>query len=371
MNNAEVIKGIEMTIEGLSAIKNALVGADNEAPVTKSKSQERREAVQNPVAAGETVHGKFSVEQLNGMKYNEFKKLAASLGVKCTGTRDEITERILALDVEVTKDDAVVSEPVEEESAEEVAETKSSKSSRLSTGKRKIANKADGPTKDEFDEQAEKIADDTPIEDIIAALSDVDIKATKKNAIAKLAQALRDGLIEAEDEDEDTDEEVEDEDLEDSVEEDEDDSDEEEEDSDDEEDNIEADSYFPEYDPKGYNNPDDMTDERKEAIVNKMDEILTDISEDRVEFSAIEEYIEAHATQDEIDLLGEEYDEMEELKLYMELVKRTIDNDGEEHESEDPYEVGEHDMCCGHELKYVKKTKKYICEVCGAEYEAE
>ena len=370
MNNAEVIKGIEMTIEGLSTIKNALVGADSEAPVTKSKSQERREAVQNPVAEGETVHGKFSVEQLNGMKYNEFKKLAASLGVKCTGTRDEIMERILALDVEVTKDDAVVSEPVEEASAEEVAETKSD---RLSTGKRKIAKKADEPTKDEFDEQAEKIADDTPIEDIIDALADVDIKATKKNAIAKLAQALRDGLIEADDEDEDTDEEVEDEDLEDSVEEDEDDSDDEEEDSDneDEEDDIEADSYFSEYDPKGYNNPDDMTDERKEAIVNKMDEILTDISEEKVEFSAIEEYIETHATQDEIDLLGEEYDEMEELKLYMELVKRTIDNDGEEHESEDPYEVGEHDMCCGHELKYVKKTKKYICEVCGAEYEAE
>ena len=57
--------------------------------------------------------------------------------------------------------------------------------------------------------------------------------------------------------------------------------------------------------------------------------------------------------------------------MYMELVKRSIDNDGEEHEPSDPYELGEHDMCCGHELKYVKKTKKYVCEHCGTEYEAE
>jgi len=384
MNNAEIIKGIDMTITGLNAIKNALAETtqDVEAPVKKSKSVEKREAIQNE----ETVAtGKFDVEQLNSMKYNEFKKLAASLGVKCTGTREEIMERILALDVTVEKD-AVVSEPVEDE--QEVIEAKSD---RLSSGKRKLAKKADAPAKDEFDEQAEKIATDTPVEDIIEALADVDVKATKKNAVAKLAEALRNGLIEVDDDDEDEDEEdvdvdedVDDADEDDSDEADEDDSDEaDEDDSDeaeddseededsDEEDDIEADSYFPEYDPKGYNDPDTMSDERKEAIVTKMGEILTDVSEENLDFNKIEEYIENHATQEEIDLLGEEYDEVEELKLYMELVKRTIDNDGEEHEKEDPYEVGEHDMCCGHELKYVKKTKKYICEVCGAEYEAE
>lgn len=368
MNNAEIIKGIDMTITGLNAIKNALAETTQavEAPVKKSKSVEKREAIQSE----ETVAtGKFDVEQLNSMKYNEFKKLAASLGVKCTGTREEIMERILALDVTVEKD-AEVSEPVDDE--QEVTETKSD---RLSSGKRKLAKKADAPAKDEFDEQAEKIATDTSVEDIIEALADVDVKATKKNAVAKLAEALRNGLIEVDDEDEDTDDQSEDgEDDEDEVDETEtDDSEDEEddEDTDDEEDEIEADSYFPEYDPKGYNDPDTMSDDRKEAIITKMDEILTDVSEENLDFSKIEEYIENHATQEEIDLLGEEYDEVEELKLYMELVKRTIDNDGEEHEKEDPYEVGEHDMCCGHELKYVKKTKKYICEVCGAEYEAE
>ena len=114
-----------------------------------------------------------------------------------------------------------------------------------------------------------------------------------------------------------------------------------------------------------------MSEERAEAILEKMDEILTDISEDTLTIEDITSYIEDNATQDEIDLLGEEYEDDDLIKMYMELIKRTIDNDGEEHEPSDPYEVGDKDLCCGHELKYVKKTKKYVCEQCGTEYEAE
>lgn len=360
MNNAEIIKGIDLAIEGLTTIKNALVGAtpnttaDVEAP--KSKSVAKREKVQKeamnpPVeevdgSAEATVVGKFSIEQLKSMKYNDFKKLASSLGVKCTGTRDEIMERILALDVTVTADSCEVSEPVEEEP---VKESKSGKSSRS----KKVSKKeADEPARDEFDEQAEEIAKETPVEDIIGALADVDVKATKKNAVAKLAEALRQGLIEldAEDEEEEVEEPTEDE-------------------EDGEE--ISADSYFSQFDPKGYNNPEDMTEERAEAIEAKMDEILTAYSDGELTDEDIESYIEDNATEAEIDLLGDEYDEEDLLKLYMELIKRTIDNDGEEHEQGEPYEVADKDVCCGRELKYVKKTKKYICEHCGEEYEAE
>ena len=39
------------------------------------------------------VAGKFDEEQLRNMKYNDFKKFAASLGVDCKGTRDEIMAR--------------------------------------------------------------------------------------------------------------------------------------------------------------------------------------------------------------------------------------------------------------------------------------
>lgn len=351
MNKAEVIKGIDITIAGLTTIKNALaveVTTEVETP-KKSKSVERREKSQevNPTVEeteGSDVAVKFDVEQLNSMKYNEFKKFAASLGVKCTGTRDEIMERILAL--ESSEDDAEVVESVEESVEKEVKPVKKAK--------------MQAPAKDEFDEQAEAIAEETPVEDIIEALAEVDVKANKKNAVSLLADALREGLIELDDEDEEDvedDEEVEVVEAE-IVDE-------------DEEDDITAMSYFPEFDPKGFNKPEDMTDERAEAVVAKMDEILTAYSEEELTDEDVASYVEDNATEEEIELLGDEYDEEDILKLYMELVKRTIDNEGEEHEQGEPYEVADKDVCCGQELKYSKKTKKYICEHCGTEYEAE
>lgn len=377
MNNAEIIKGIDMTIEGLKTLRTAVIGVDETADVEQpktSKSVARRTKVQKEEPAmnapeeteGEAVVGKFSEADLRAMKYNDFKKLAASLGVKCTGTRDEIMERIMSLDVTVTKDGAEVSEPAEED--------KPAKSDKPTGGKKLGKKKADEPARDEFDEQAEEVAKETAVEDIISALADVDIKATKKNAVSLLAKALRDGLITLDDDDEDEEDDSE-EDVED-VEEDADDTedeDEAEDDGDEAEDDEEvgADSYFAEYDPDGYNDPENMTEERAEAIEAKMDEILTAYSDGTLTDEDVASYVQDNATEAEIDLLGDEQEDEEIFKLYMELVKRTIDNDGEEHEPSDPYEVGDKDVCCGHELKYVKKTKKYVCEQCGAEYEAE
>ena len=108
MNNAEIIKGIDTTIAGLETIKRALMSEGVEAKKTKNSDVV---PVKDDTEVGYPVVGKFDPEQLKSMKYNEFKKFAASLGVKCTGTRDEIMERIMALDVTVTEDDAVVSEP--------------------------------------------------------------------------------------------------------------------------------------------------------------------------------------------------------------------------------------------------------------------
>ena len=114
-----------------------------------------------------------------------------------------------------------------------------------------------------------------------------------------------------------------------------------------------------------------MTDERREAVEAKMDEIITEYSDGTLTSDDISSYIEDNATQEEIDLLGDDYTDDDLLMLYMELNKRNIDNDGEEHEPSEPYEVGDANFCCGHELKYENNTKKFICEHCGEEYEAE
>lgn len=351
-NNVEIIKGIDLMIKGLNTIKEELVGGVKTDNIVELPKKEESEPIVEKVeeVVEEKVEGKFDVEKLSSMKYNEFKKFAASLGVKCTGTRAEIMERILALEVT-----AEVVEPEVVENVEEVVEETPVVEEKP---KKKLNKKeVEEVEKDEFDEQAEAIAEETDVEDIIEALADVDIKATKKNAVQKLAEALRDGLIELDEEDEDEEVEETDEVEEAEVEE--------------AEEEFSADSYFSEYDPKGYNNPKGMSEERAEAIEAKVDEIITAYEEEELTDEEIASYIEDNATEEEIELLGEEYTEEDILKLYIELVKRTIDNDGEEHEQGEPYEVADKDVCCGHELNYVKKTQKYICEHCGTEYEAE
>ena len=356
MNKVEVIKGIEETIKGLEHIKTALCEVEKVVPFPSNDVKVEKAEAPTSTENNATVVGKFDVEQLNAMKYNEFKKLASSLGVKCTGTRDEIMERILALDVVVDNGEAEVVDAVEEaDTTEEVVEEAPKKVEKKKIGKKS----AEVAPKDEFDIQAEEVAKETDVEDIIEALADVGVEANKKNAVSLLANALREGLIELEEDEEDEEEEVVEAEI---VEDDEDDTD---------GDEITSSSYFSQFDPKGFNNPEEMTEERAEAITSKVEEIVTAYSEGELTDEDIASYVEDNATEDEIDLLGEEYTEEDILKLYIELVKRTIDNDGEEHEQGEPYEVADKDVCCGHELRYSKKTSKYICEHCGTEYEAE
>jgi hypothetical protein len=360
MNNAEVIRGIDMTISGLNIIKSALGAIETTTPVAQVMNEPVEEKKITDVP-------KFDAGTLSTMKYNEFKKYAAQLGVDCKGTRDEIMQRVLALNAEETS-----VENDEGTTEESVVEEKQEKSDRPAKSKKFAKAEANEPTRDAFDEQAEAVAKDTDVEDIIEALADVNVKANKNNAVEKLAEALRKGLIELDDEEE-SEESVEDNDESedgvfdvDVVEETED-----EDDSDEEDEDFSADSYFPEYDPEGLNAPADMSDERAEAVQTKMQEIIEAVENESLTVEDIQSYLEDHCTEDEASLIADDAEDEEYLKLYMELVKRTIDNNGEEHEPSDPYEVGKHDLCCGHELKYSKKTKKYICEICGTEYEAE
>lgn len=330
MNNVEFIKGLEDVIGGLNRIKDALVTGSDEVLDVATVSKVTKTSTETP-----------SVEDLEKMGYNEFKKYAASLGVKCTGSRAEILQRVLeALEIE---ESSKSSESVKDEASDSKKTKKSSK--------------------DKFDKQAEEIAKDTDIEDIIEVLSDVDIEADENNCIEKLAHALREGLVDLDDEDEDDD------DAEEVVNEE---SDEEEsiEDGSDEED-ISPKSYFADFDPEGLNDPETMSKERAKAIESKMTEILEAIEGEELSLEDIESYIEDNTTDDEKELLPDDYTESDLSAFYMELIKRTIDDDGEEHEPSDPYEIGEENLCCGHILKYSKKTEKYICEICGTEYEAE
>ena len=196
-------------------------------------------------------------------------------------------------------------------------------------------------------------------------LADVGIKANgKKSDITMLlAKALADGLIDIDDEDEEeSEEEAEETEAEES---------EVAEDESEDEAEFNADSYFEEYDPDGVNNPENMTEERAEAVHAMMEETIEAIENEQITEEDISTFCENTCTQDELDQLGDDYEFEDLVALYLETKKRMIDDEGNTNEPGEPYEISEENYCCGHALKYDKKGKVFICEVCGNKYEAE
>lgn len=376
MNNAEVIRGLDMIINGCKVIKTAIVGsmfipdiaddvkevaetpevktevaADFKEETSKTAEVQEETPIEKPV---ETTIGGKTLDEISRMGYNDFKKFAATLGVKCTGTRDAIMERIMSLVADTATEDT--STDTEEAPFEVTEETITETAEEETTGE----EISDNEESIDYNAMAEEILNsgEYDVDDIISELAEVGIKATKKNVSAKLALAFEKGLIELDDcSDDNSDEETAEEETTESA------------------DTITPTAYFKQYDLGEYNNPDDMTEERKSAVITEMKNIISDYYSGKLTADDMTDFISDSTTEEEQDKLNEylsdDDDETELLACYMEIKKHFIDNDGNKNEPNEAYELGEHDMCCGHALKYNKKSKTYICEICGEEYEAE
>ena len=376
MKNERIIEGLNAIIEGATILRDELAGGVEKRNAVESKSATRRQAVQKeqpamnePEETEATVEGKFSREQLMSMKFNELKKLGASVGVSCKGTRDEIVERMLQVTVTAT----VENDEAEPEKTEAPAKDdgKVVPINKKKGGLKKSA-KTEEPEEEEVDEQyiqmATEATEDMSAKEIIEYLAEFDIEAKgKKSDVVKvLAKSIADGIVQLEDDDEDESEEEAD--VEETTAEAEEET-AEDEDEDGEEFNEE--SYFPEYDPEGVNNPDGMSEERAEAVKSMMADIIEGVENDTITEEDIQTFLETYASEEELEALGDDYQFEDLVAMYCEVKKRFIDDDGEEHEAGDPYEIDEENYCCGRKLKYEKKSKKFICENCGEEYEAE
>lgn len=367
----QIIEGLELIIKGATQIKEAL--SSETTPVAEPKVEDKEEtkakekekaiakkptkAVTEEPKAEETEEqsSEYTKEYLDGLKYNELKKLGSSLGVSCKGTRAEITERILSLNTEDSKEVVEeAEEPVEEK--EESKVTPINKKKPLKSKAVKEEEPEEEEEEDEFIEQAKEILEETEEKDVIEALKEVGIKVTKKtNLVEALADAIRNDLLDVSEED-DEEEEEEEEDTENG-----------------EEAVLSVDSYFPEYDTEGLNDPEKMTKRRKVAIEEMVQTVIDELqNSDRDEFEdAISEFVTTFCTEEELEEFSEDYTFEDLLALYIETRKKMIDEDGEEHEAKDPYVLNDENFCCGHELRYDKKSDMYICEVCGEEYDAE
>ena len=350
MRKKELIKALSKIEEGIADVKNLLITDEQVATAqNESAKKDTKEAVSTQSNEGETElqsNGTYTREDLLAMKYNDLKKLGKEIGIKCTGTRDEIIDKILA----VPMADTVKEEPKEEEQSNVVPMKKKSV-------KKEETVEDTTDEEDDIEEQylalAREALKDNDLEDIVEVLADAGIKLSKLQAkkedvvMTKLAEAFQNGMIEAEDEDEDDTDTV------------------------DNGDELEfsEDSYFDEYDPDGINDPETMTKKRAKAIRSLVADIINKYEEEELTTDDIESELEDIITDDDIDLLGEDYSEEELVAFYIEMKKRFVDNDGNICEPSDPYEIGEENFCCGHELQYDKKGKKYVCPICEEEYE--
>lgn len=154
-------------------------------------------------------------------------------------------------------------------------------------------------------------------------------KGKREALIEKIYQAVKDGLFEFEEEDEEPSEEVE------------------------PEEEVESEEET------------DMTEERANAIDAMEDQVHEEFEEGKITRKEMVAYLKQvgiavtkKVTDDDV------------IDMYTEKLALLIDDEGNFHdEGEDPYTINDVPYCCGAPLEETKDG--YKCNVCGTEYEAE
>lgn len=324
---AEVLKGLMMMREGLDMIINSANEGVNEAPITaKPVPTVEAKVEETEVKAPTVVKGNLTREQLDGMTYNDLKKLAKEIGVSAVGARPELTDRILGVEVEVEEEAIVdVSDAPEEEL-----------------------------TGDEVADRVRALVADMSVSDIADVLAEVGVsaKGKKEALVEKLIKAVKDGLISLEDDDEEAvtaDEPVEAE--EEAVTE-----------------EVVADDEDEDYDPTNDPKNPNMTKERKTALVAFDKSTRASVKNGEISYEDMRTFLAEFHDMDVKDL--DEYADKDILDFYIDAASRFVDDDGEIVE-EEAYMLNGEPACCGHALEYEEDKNSFHCSVCGNDYAAD
>jgi hypothetical protein len=363
MYNKMSKEGLFKIREGIDLIINAMNEKDT-ADVTpvetknvnknETKTADVPKAPKKSAPAPEEPMAHFDKEDLDSMAYNDLKKLARDLGVSGAGSRDKIIDRILSIDLNANEDGEV---SVREEAKEEAP--KKSKVAKKIGKKSEPVEEDEEPEEEEVDPLYAQVIEATKemsVEELADTLSDVGIspKGKRQALIDKIYKAVQDGTLSLDDEEEDEDEEPTDEVEEESTETVEDNSDLEDEDGDEDDD---------------VNDPANMTTKRKKACEEYEDSITNGFKNGELSVQELKDFCTEFYGEENAEVIDDLEDE-ELLEYYIDAVKRMINDDGELIE-DGAYEVNGEYFCCGRPLQYAEDTNKYICEICGEEYEAE
>lgn len=309
-----------LVIQKVEADKVKTVPLNNEPKETVKKETVKKEA--EPVEIEEEI----SEVDLGSMKLKELREYAEELGLNSKGKRAEVEERIqeflnseeseeedLDEEVEEVEDDV---EEVEEESEEDDSEE----------------NDSEEDEDDEKYAQVREYVENASDEEIKETLKELGLstKGKREALIEKLYQAVKDGLFEFAEDDEES-EGVED--IEESEE--------------------ESEELL-----------DDMTPERAKGVEELQEQVYADFESGDLTRKDMTTYLKQVGVA-----VTKKVDDDNVLDMYIEKLSLLVDDEGEFHdEGEDPYTVNGVPYCCGAKLE-VLEDGGYKCNVCGAEYD--
>lgn len=345
MKNAEMVKAFRMIAEGFSTLANAFEVEEVVTPIVEPvkevketiketvkeepqpQIQEEAKKSEKVVETTEEVKEEsltYTYEDLEGMSYNDLKSLAKELGVKAIGTKKVIIDSILA---HIGAESNIVEEPKATDVEIEEIET----SSEEDIDVQEVDEDEDMEVEVEHTTLYDQVVSDLEgytDEELADVLSDVGIspKGRRQALLAKIVQAIEDGVIEWEEEDATEEPETE---VEEEVEE-----------------------------PQEHE-----TNARIKARKDEEKAILLAYDKGELSHKEIIKYLKDFNNGRYVSQ-GEEGDIQEYIAIQCDL----IDDEGIKHELADPYYVGDYAYCCGQELNEVDED--LYCEICGTTYEA-
>lgn len=313
-------------------IGNIIVNASKEEKVEVQPEEPKNwgtndEPVEEIIQDPETEESEVD---LGSMKLKELREYAEELGLNSKGKRAEVEDRIREfLDNQGDSEDEEVEEPeVEEESEEpEIEENEDSEEDEDSE------EAEDDEVEDETYAKVMQYVNEASDDELRETLEELGLssKGKREALVEKIYQAVKDGLFEFEEEDEEPSEDVE-----------------------------------PEEETDEETSEDlGMTEERAKAIEAMEEQVQEEFEEGKITRKEMVAYLK----QVGIAVTKKVEDEAV-VEMYTEKLALLIDDEGEFHdEGGDPYNINEVPYCCGAPLEEIEGG--YKCNVCGTEYEAE
>lgn len=328
MNFETLLKQIvkEAVVEALSEVepKNWTTNDIHEEPHNEAPSVEPEEEVTVEEPETEDV-------DLGSMKLKELREYAEELGLNSKGKRAEVEDRIREFldNQEDSEEDEDLGEEPEEEESEE-PETEENEDTEEDEDSEEAE---DDEVEDETYAKVMQYVNEASDDELRETLEELGLssKGKREALVEKIYQAVKDGLFEFEEEDEEPSEDVE-----------------------------------PEEEADEETSEDlGMTEERAKAIEAMEEQVQEEFEEGKITRKEMVAYLK----QVGIAVTKKVEDEAV-VEMYTEKLALLIDDEGEFHdEGGDPYNINEVPYCCGAPLEEIKGG--YRCNVCGTEYEAE